>query len=71
MNRLRDERFRQKISQFQLSLKSGIWASKISWIENYHWNPTQEEQLKLANALGVEVDWLFAEKNNKQEKERP
>ena len=61
MNRLRDERLKQKISQFKLSLKSDVWPSKISWIENGHWNPSEKEKEKLAKALGIKKGWLFSE----------
>jgi len=70
MNKLREERQRQKLSQFQLSLKSGVWASKISWIENNHWNPSEVEKIRLSNALNVSVSLLFPPESDNQEKDR-
>ena len=67
MQRLRMTRLKQKKSQFQLSLESGVWPSKISNIENGRWNPSKEEMEKLAKALGVKVTWLFPKGDTKNE----
>jgi len=64
MNRLREGRFKKKKSQLKLYLESGVTPCIISWIETGRWNPTETQKIKLANALGVEVDWLFPKKNH-------
>ena len=61
MNRLREARFKKRKSQLQLFKQTGIWPSKISYIENGYWNPSAKEKKKLARALGVTKDWLFLE----------
>jgi len=62
MNRLKEARFKKRKSQIQLFKETGIWPSKISYIENGYWNPSEEEKEKLAKALGVKKEWLFPEK---------
>ncbi len=62
MNKLKKTRFRKGKTQIQLYKKTGIWPSKISYIENAYMEPTGKEKNKLARALDVEVDWLFPEK---------
>lgn len=61
MNRLREARFKKRKSQLQLFKQTGIWPSKISYIENGYWNPSEKEKKKLARALGVTKNWLFSE----------
>jgi transcriptional regulator with XRE-family HTH domain len=61
MNRLKEARFKRNKSQLELYQEIGIWPSKISYIENGYWNPSEEEKEKLAKALGVKKDWLFLE----------
>lgn len=64
MNRLREARSKRRKSQLKLYLETGITPCVISWIENGRWNPTETQKIKLANALHVEVDWLFSKENN-------
>jgi len=59
MNRLKEERFKKSKTQIQLFKETGIWPSKISYIENGYWNPSEKEKKKLARALGVTKYWLF------------
>jgi len=59
MNRLKEARFKKSKSQIQLFKETGIWTSKISYFENGYWIPTEEEKIRLANALDVKKDWLF------------
>jgi len=59
MNRLREARFKRRITQLLLFKKIGIWPSRISAIENGLMEPRQDEKRKLAKALGVLEDWLF------------
>ncbi len=59
MNRLREVRVVKKISQFQLRLLTGIHQSKISMIENGLVEPQEDEQEKLAQALGAKVEEIW------------
>jgi transcriptional regulator with XRE-family HTH domain len=65
MNRLREVRSNRRKSQLKLYLETGITPCIISWIENGRWNPSDEEEAKLAKALNVEKDWLFPKEGNK------
>ncbi|TKJ32435.1 transcriptional regulator [bacterium (candidate division B38) B3_B38] len=58
-NRLRETRLLKRITQFQLRILTGIHQSKISLIENGLIDPTQDEEKKLAKALGTKVEELF------------
>lgn len=64
MNRLREARSKRRKSQLKLYLETGVVPCIISWIENGRWNPTEIQKIKLANALSVEVDWLFPKEDN-------
>ncbi len=66
-NRLKEARFFEKKPQIKLWLETGIHYSTISRIECGYILPTQEQREKLANALGVEKDWLFPKKHHKKE----
>lgn len=59
MNRLRKARLMADKSQLQLMKETGIYFATISRIENGWLKPSQEQMKKLANALGVDKDWLF------------
>ena len=61
-NRLKEARFYKRIPQIQLWLKTGIHYSTISRIECGYIKPSEEQKKKMANVLGVKVDWLFPEK---------
>ena len=55
MNRLRELRVVKRITQFQLTLLTGIGQSKISMVENDLLSPTEDEKKRLAEVLGVKV----------------
>ena len=59
MNRLREIRVVKRVTQFQLRLLTGIHQSKISMIENDLISPREDEQKKIAEALGVRVEEVF------------
>jgi transcriptional regulator with XRE-family HTH domain len=61
MNRLRETRFKKSKTQIQLFKVTGIWPSRISYIENGYMEAKEEEKKKLSEALGVEKNWLFPE----------
>lgn len=63
-NRLREIRVIPRISQYVLSLKTGIPQSKISLFENNLLKPKMKEKKKLARALGVSLQQLFPEEKS-------
>jgi len=63
MSRLKQQRLRLEISQYELEKASGIRQSKISLIEAGFRIPSVDEKSKLAKALNVNEDWLFPEDN--------
>jgi ribosome-binding protein aMBF1 (putative translation factor) len=52
---LRMARARVRMSQWTLSLKSGVQPYLISKFENGHMQPTVEQRTKLETALGVDL----------------
>ncbi len=59
MNQLKVLRAIKRITQFKLSLKSGILQSRLSLLENGLIEPRADEKEKLAKALGVSVKEIF------------
>ena len=59
MNRLRVARAEKRISQFRLSLETGINATKISFIENDLVEATKDEKEKLAKVLRASIEEIF------------
>jgi len=64
MNRLRKARLNVDKSQLQLMRETGIHYSSISRFEREWEQPSNKQKAHLADALGVEVDWLFPELPN-------
>ncbi|MBW2645926.1 MAG: helix-turn-helix transcriptional regulator [Deltaproteobacteria bacterium] len=58
-NRMKEGRFRAKMNQMDLWLKTGIHYSTISRMERGYIKPTPEQAEGLAKALGVKREWLF------------
>jgi transcriptional regulator with XRE-family HTH domain len=58
---VRESRFKNDLTQYDLSLMSGIHQSRISLIESGYVLPTDEEKRKLAAALGVDPGELAFE----------
>ena len=58
-NKLREERFKLRWSQYLLANLSGVCQTRISLIENELCEPSQEEKKKLAKALNKKVEELF------------
>ena len=52
-NKLREIRARNRVTQFQLRVMTGIHQSKISMAENDYVQLRDEEKKKIAKALGV------------------
>ena len=59
MCNLRKIRFEQRVTQIDLMVKTGIWPSRISLLENGYLQPKPDEKEKLARALGVKIEELF------------
>lgn len=59
MNRLRVLRAEKRLTQFKLSILSGIIQSKLSYIENDLIQPNNEDKNKLAKALGVRPEDIW------------
>jgi transcriptional regulator with XRE-family HTH domain len=59
MNRLREIRFFKKISQWKLTLLSGVLQTKISLAENNLIELRKDEQKAIAKALGMSVEEVF------------
>ncbi|WP_125605231.1 helix-turn-helix transcriptional regulator [Lapidilactobacillus bayanensis] len=67
MNKVRDYRKKKGISQLVLAREIGVSRQTINMIENDKYNPTLDLCLKLAWALGVDLDTLFWREANEQE----
>lgn len=59
MNRLREIRVVNRVSQFRLRLSTGIHQGRISLIENGPIEPRDDEKEGLAVALGVTVEEVW------------
>lgn len=57
---LREARFKKKLTQFDLCIKTGIQQSKISHFERGYLVPRPDEKKRIAKAMGVkasDLDW--------------
>lgn len=61
MNRVRDYRKSQGFSQLSLAKEIGVARQTINLIENDKYNPSLDLCLKLAYALGTDLNSLFGE----------
>jgi len=68
--RLKMARVELGISQYVLALRTGIYQSRISLIENRLVVPSEEEKVKIAIALGKRVSDLFPEERDERISER-
>jgi len=64
MNRLREARFKVKKTQVQIAILSGVPQPRISLIERGVWNCSEEEEIRISNAVGLERGWVFPKKNH-------
>ena len=64
MNRLKEIRFFNNVSQARLSLETGIQQARISLIENSLVTPRPDEMQRIADVLWVEVEDIFPEVSN-------
>jgi transcriptional regulator with XRE-family HTH domain len=60
-NRIRDERLRARLTQWQLAEKAGCNESYIGQIERGVKNPSLEIIVNIANALNITVDFLISD----------
>lgn len=58
-NRLRVLRADRRISQMDLALEVGMGRDRLWRIENGYTEPTEDEMVAIANALGAQVDEAF------------
>ena len=59
MNRLKVVRAEKKLTQFKLSVLTGIIQSKLSYIENGLAELSEDDKTKIAEALGVKVEEIW------------
>ncbi|HEM9194622.1 TPA: helix-turn-helix transcriptional regulator [Streptococcus agalactiae] len=61
MNRVKDYRLGTKKSQLALAKEIGVSRQTINMIENNKYNPSLDLCIKLAKALGTDLNALFWE----------
>ncbi|WP_125760663.1 helix-turn-helix transcriptional regulator [Companilactobacillus hulinensis] len=61
MNRVKEYRTELKISQIKLASEIGVARQTINMIENDKYNPSLDLCIKLAKALGTDLNQLFWE----------
>ena len=66
IERLKAERERQKLSQLELSYRSGVSQNMIAYIEGGKRIPTLSTVLKLCNALNINPSVLFSYDDNER-----
>ena len=59
MNRLKVVRAEKKMTQFKLSVLTGIIQSRLSYIENGLIEPSEDERKSNAEALGVKAEEIW------------
>ncbi|TPR51644.1 helix-turn-helix transcriptional regulator [Apilactobacillus micheneri] len=64
MNRVREYRDKQGLSQFALSQKIGVARQTINLIENNKYNPSLNLCISLAKVLGTDLNGLFWEEED-------
>jgi putative transcriptional regulator len=69
MNHVREFRGAQKLSQLALANEIGVARQTINLIENGKYNPSLDLCLKLAWALGTDLNSLFWRNQNEDENE--
>ena len=65
VDRLRSERIKQRITMKELASKSSISVKHICDIENSKTTPTIDTLQKLANGLGLEIDFNISDSHQK------
>lgn len=67
LKRLKQAREKAKMSQLELSYKSGVSANMIMYIETGKSSPSLSTLLKLCNALSINPAILFSESDEEKE----
>lgn len=67
LKKLKYYREKKNISQFELSLESGVSQNMITYIETGKRTPTLRTLIKLCYALQISPAKLFEENNNEKE----
>lgn len=70
LQRLKKAREEARISQLELSYKSGVSQNMITYIDTGKSSPTLSTLLKLCNALSINPSTLFEEQSEEREKSR-
>ncbi len=61
VNRVKEYRKKQKLSQFSLAEKIGVARQTINLIENDKYNPSLNLCIRIAKVLGTDLNTLFWE----------
>lgn len=69
MNRIKEYRKKLKLSQSTLAQQVGVARQTINLIENDKYNPSLNLCIKLAQALGTDLNSLFWFGGNEDEQE--
>ena len=67
IQRLKEEREKQKLSQLELSYRSGVSQNMIAYIEGGKRTPTLTTIIKLCNALSISPSVLFLEVDSERD----
>lgn len=70
LKRLKEAREASRMSQLDLSYKSGVSQNMITYIETGKSSPTLSTLLKLCNALNINPAILFEESEEEREKSK-
>lgn len=70
LQRLKKAREEAKLSQLELSYKSGVSQNMITYIETGKSSPTLTTLLKLTDALNINPAELFLETDDEKEREK-
>lgn len=70
LKRLKQVRDEAKLSQLELSYKSGVSQNMITYIETGKRTPTLTTLLKLCNALNINPSVLFMEADKQKEQKK-
>ncbi len=61
MNKLKEIRFHRELSQIELQNRSGVHRTFISFFENGHLEPTENQKRKISKALKVRITDIWPE----------
>ncbi len=70
ISRLRKEREKARLSQFELAMKAGVSQTMINYIENGERTPTLTTLLKICNALEINPSIIFEKESSERLKDK-